>query len=134
MESRVVVRTVPEGTFENEVEIRGHRLRADEPVEAGGSDRGPAPFELLLAALGACTSMTLRMYAKRKGWEIRSIEVVLERGPLGGGEGAETEIRRTLRIEGDLDADRRERLVGIAEKCPVHRALQGSVRVTTALA
>ena len=64
MESRVVVRTAGEG-FENEIEVRGHRLKADEPVESGGTDRGPSPSELLLAALGACTSITLRMYAKR---------------------------------------------------------------------
>lgn len=130
MESRVVVRTAGEG-FENEVEVRGHRLKADEPVESGGTDRGPSPSELLLAALGACTSITLRMYAKRKGWDLQSVEVVLGRRALGAGEGAETEITRTLRMEGALDATQRARLAEVAGKCPVHRALHGGVRVRT---
>ncbi|HEU4396077.1 MAG TPA: OsmC family protein [Planctomycetota bacterium] len=130
MESRVVVRTAGEG-FENEVEVRGHRLRADEPVESGGTDRGPSPSELLLAALGACTSITLRMYAKRKGWDLQSVEVVLGRRALGAGEGAETEITRTLRMAGALDATQRARLAEVAGKFPVHRALNGGVRVAT---
>jgi len=131
MESRVVVRSAPGSGFDNGIEVRGHRLRADEPVEAGGTDRGPAPSEYLLAALGACTSITLRMYAKRKGWDLESIEVVLGRRALGPGEGAETEVLREIRLEGDLDADRRARLAAIADKCPVHRALHGALRVKT---
>ena len=132
MESRVVVRTAGEG-FENEIEVRGHRLRADEPVESGGSDRGPSPSELLLAALGACTSITLRMYAKRKGWDLQSVEVVLHRVPLAAKGGPETEFRRAIRVEGDLDAEKRKRLLEIANKCPVHHALSGGVRVATTI-
>jgi putative redox protein len=132
MESRVVVRTAGEG-FENEVEVRGHRLRADEPVDSGGTDRGPSPSELLLAALGACTSITLRMYAKRKGWVLKSVEVSLGRRALEAGQGAETEVLRELRIEGALDDAQRARLVEVAGKCPVHRALHGAMRVKTEL-
>jgi uncharacterized OsmC-like protein len=131
MESRVVVQAVEGTPFECGVEVRGHRLRADEPIEAGGTDRGPTPFEMLLAALGACTSMTLRMYAWRKGWDLRDVEVSLDRVPLKEPGGPETEVRRAIRMTGDLDAEKRARLLEIAGKCPVHRALHGAVRVTT---
>lgn len=131
MESRVVVRAVEGAPFESEIRVRGHGLRSDEPTGTGGTDRGPTPTELLLAALGACTSMTLRMYARRKGWDLRDVEVSLDRVPLEEKGGPEAEIRRTIRLEGDLDGDRRKRLLEIAGKCPVHRALHGAVRVRT---
>ncbi len=130
MGARVVVRTAGEGRLTNEVLVGGHRLWADEPAVAGGADRGPSPFEYLMAGLGACTSMTLRMYAARKGWDLRAVEVTLERVPLEG-EGPGNEVRRAIRLEGDLDADQRKRLLEIAGKCPVHRALTEGVRVVT---
>lgn len=134
MEGEVVVRTVEGGgPFRNEVSIRGHRLAADEPAAGGGGDAGPAPFELLMAALGACTSMTLRGYSARKGWVLRAVEVRIARVRGEPGAKPENEIRRTLRIEGDLDGDQRKRLLEIAEKCPVHRALTAGTPVKTVL-
>jgi putative redox protein len=132
MAREVVVRTVPgAGPFANEVVVGAHRLSADEPAAEGGADGRPAPFELLMAALGACTSMTLRMYAGRKGWDLRGVEVRLSRVERDGK--PEDEVLRVLRLEGDLDGDRRQRLLEIAEKCPVHRALTKGVVVKTTL-
>jgi putative redox protein len=103
------------------------RLRADHEAADGGNDTGGAPHELLLAALGACTSMTLRSYAEHKGWPLRSVAVTLS------GEKADGKyvITRKLQMEGDLDAGQRQRLLEIAEKCPVHRTLTGEVVVQT---
>ena len=140
MSRTVVVRTVAGGKFANEVSVGGHRFPADEGEDVGGSDRGAAPFELVMAGLGACTSMTLRMYADRKGWDLQGVEVTLTRTQREGGApgdstpgaGQENEIRREIRLAGDLDADQRKRLVEIAAKCPVHKALAGGVAITTA--
>lgn len=133
MSRTVVVRTVPGGKFSHEVSVGGHRIPADESEEVGGNDRGPCPFELVMAGLGACTSMTLRMYADRKGWDLEGVEVTLVRTQRPeGGTGPENSIRREIRLAGDLDADQRRRLVEIAEKCPVHRALTAGVAITTA--
>jgi putative redox protein len=135
MEREVVVRTVEGGgPFADSIAVGPHRLSADEPAGAGGGDAGPAPFELLMAALGACTSMTLRGYAARKGWVLRSVEVRLTRVRGEPGAKPENEIRRTLRMEGDLDGDQRKRLLEIAEKCPVHRALTAGTPVKSTLA
>jgi len=134
MDPEVVVRTAADGgPFRNEVSVRGHRLTADEPAESGGGDAGPAPFELLMAALGACTSMTVRGYAARKGWDVRAVEVRLTRVKLEARPGPENEVRRVLRLEGDLDEAKRRRLLEIAEKCPVHRALTAGTPVKTTL-
>ena len=131
MSRTVVVRTVPGGKLSNEVSVGGHRFPADEGEEVGGSDRGAAPFELVMAGLGACTSMTLRMYADRKGWDLQGVEVTLTRTQREG-VAPENEIRREIRLAGDLDAEQRRRLVEIASKCPVHKALAGGVAITTA--
>jgi putative redox protein len=118
------------GKFGQKVRIGTHEIPADEPREAGGDDTGPEPHELLLAALGACTSMTVRLYADRKGWPVRSVEVRLT------GQGGETgyRIERSLRLEGDLTDEQKARLVEIAEKCPVARTLKGTVTIDTRLA
>ena len=131
MAGTVVVRTAEGGRYLHEVEAGGHRLTADEPAEAGGTGRGPTPFEMLLGALGACTSMTMRMYAERKGWALRSVEVTLERRKVEGEKGARDEVLRGIRMEGDLDAEQRRRLLEIADRCPVHRALSEGTRVVT---
>ena len=110
-----------------DITIGGFRLRADEPVDRGGADTGPEPHEWLLSALGACTSMTLRLYAERKGWSLKGVQVRLTGGPADG----RYAITRHITMDGDLDAEQRQRLLEIADKCPVHRTLTGEVTVQT---
>jgi putative redox protein len=116
---------------EQQIEVRQHRLKADEPVSAGGTDQGPNPYELLLAALGSCTAITVGMYARRKGWPLEGIEVVLkhERMHAEDCENCETRegfldhITKDITFSGPLDEDQRLRLGDIASRCPVHRTL-----------
>ena len=115
------------GKFAQDIEVAGHRLRADEEAEKGGDNSGPAPHELLLAALGSCTAMTLKVYAERKGWPLRNVHVTLNGAHS---DGAFT-IARQLRIDGDLDQEQRQRLIEIAEKCPVHKTLAGEITIAT---
>jgi putative redox protein len=122
----VKVRWAP-GKFAQDISIGGHRLRADEEVDKGGDDSGPGPHELLLAALGTCTAMTLKIYAERKGWALRDVRVTLNGQSADGG----FVIARQLRLEGDLDAEQRQRLVEIAERCPVHKTLAGTITINT---
>ena len=118
------------GKFGQKVRIGPHEIPADEPREEGGDDSGPEPHELLLAALGACSSMTVKLYADRKGWPLRSVEVRLtgQRGEVG------YRIERSLRLEGDLTDEQKARLVEIAEKCPVAKTLKGTIAIETRLA
>ncbi len=109
-----------------EVRIRQHTLYADEAPEVGGEDTAPTPHEFLLAALGNCTSMTLLIYARRKGLPLEKVRVELEEQKLEPGV---TEIRRDLHLEGPLSDEQRTRLLEIAAKCPVHRTITGEVRV-----
>ena len=115
------------GPFAQDIEIAGHRLRADEEKDKGGEDTGPGPHELLLAALGSCTAMTMKVYAERKGWPLRNVNVTVG--------GAKTDagfvITRQLNIEGDLDGEQRQRLIEIADKCPVHKTLSGTITIQT---
>lgn len=118
--------------YGNLVSIRKHLLPADEPRDVGGGDTGPSPHEFLIAALGACTSMTLRMYADRKGWTVTNIAVTVTRevvpsegsGHPDSGLKQVDLLRRFIAIEGELDAEQRARLLEIANKCPVHRTLE----------
>lgn len=121
----VSVRGAFESGWAMHVEIGPHVLRIDEPVEDGGTDTGPTPTETLMAALGTCESMTLRMYASRKGWPLRDARVRLSASFVDG----VYVIRRQLTLEGDLTDEQRARLHEIACRCPVHRALTGEVRV-----
>ena len=116
-----------ERKFAQDIEVGGHRIRADEPSENGGDNSGPAPHELLLAALGSCTAMTLKVYAERKGWTLRDVRVTL----TGTHTDAGFAIARQLAIDGDLDAEQRQRLIEIAGRCPVHKTLVGSIVITT---
>jgi putative redox protein len=124
-----------------EIETGRHRLVADEPVEAGGTDTGPSPYELLLAALGACTSMTLSMYARRKQWPLERVTVRLRHDKIHAKDCAECEtkegmldrIEREISLTGPLDAEQRERLLAIANRCPVHRTLVSEVDIRTRL-
>lgn len=124
------------GRYLNHVEIGRHRLLADEPVSVGGYDAGPSPFQLLAAALGACTSMTLRMYAERKQLDLRRVTVDVRHDRHRAD--AETVVvdrfTRVVHLDGDLDDAQRAALLRIAEKCPVHRALAGTAEIVTRLA
>jgi uncharacterized OsmC-like protein len=138
-EARVVV-TTGEG-LRTEVSAGGHALVADEPENLGGTDEGPNPYDLLLAALGGCTAMTLRMYADRKGWPLESVTVRLSQDRIHAKdcEECETEegridrIRREIELGGPLEEKQRRRLVEIADMCPVHRTLKAEVLVENSL-
>lgn len=130
-----------EGKFAQLIQAGRHRLRADEPLSAGGDDSGPGPYDLLLAGLGACTSMTVRMYAEQKKWPLERVTVDLEHDKVHATDCAECETRegkidrieRVLTLEGKLDDAQRQRLLEIASKCPVHRTLHGEVWIPTTL-
>ena len=115
------------GKFAQDITIATHTIRADEETDKGGDGTGATPHELLLAALGACTAMTLKVYAERKGWPLRDVQVTLN-GSSADGRFA---ITRQLSIVGELDGDQRQRLIEIADKCPVHKTLMGDITITT---
>ena len=129
------------GTFQQAVTAGPHHLIADEPVDVGGLDTGPSPYDLLLAALGACTTMTLRMYADRKGLALRGVSVRLQHSKIHASDCASCEtsegridrIDKVITLEGDLDDAQRARLLEIADKCPVHRTLHSEVQIRTEL-
>lgn len=122
----VTVQTASAAGLAVDATIGDHRLRFDEPPHVpGGADTGPEPPEVLLAALGACEAITVKMYAARKGWTIRDVQVRLHGSTIDG----VFVIRRDLVIDGDLDEARRARLIEIAGRCPVHRILTNEVRV-----
>lgn len=110
----------------------GHRWHADEPEALGGGDTAPDPMQLTLSALGACTAITLKMYAARKQWPLDDVVVHLALNP-DGKPGAGNDIHRRLTFKGDLDDTQRERLVQIANMCPVHKLLAGEIRIDTKL-
>jgi uncharacterized OsmC-like protein len=135
----VIVRETRKGKFQQEVLSGKHRLTADEPVDVGGLDSGPGPYDLLLASLGACTSMTIRLYADQKKLPLKRVEVRLRHDRIYAADCAECEtkeglldhIERVISLEGDLDATQRANLMEIADKCPVHRTLTSEVRIHT---
>ena len=141
-EGAVVVAENGEGKFGNTVLVGRHRLRADEPTSVGGLDAGPSPYDYLLAGLGACSSMTMRLYAERKGIPLDRAEVRLRHRKVHAEDCADCEttsgkideIEREIVLHGDLDLAQRDSLLAISEKCPVHRTLHNEVRVRTALA
>lgn len=124
--SGVVVAENGQGRYQQAVTVGQHQLIADEPVSVGGADAGPAPFDFIMAGLGACTSMTLRMYAERKGLALTHVSVALSHEKITLDGVARDRIERTISIEGDLTPEQRQRLLEIANKCPVHRALTQS--------
>jgi uncharacterized OsmC-like protein len=134
----VVVRGSAAG-FAQEIHAGAHRLHADEPVSAGGTDTGPSPYDLLLAALGACTSMTVAMYARRKAWPLEEVSVHLRHSRIHAADCAECEtkegmldrIERDIHLEGPLTIEMRSKLLEIANKCPVHRTLTSEIDIKT---
>jgi uncharacterized OsmC-like protein len=135
----VIVRETRRGMFQQEIVSGPHSLVADEPANVGGLDSGPGPYELLLAALGACTSMTLRLYADRKKLPLARVQVRLRHSRIYATDCAECEtkegmldrIERVIMLEGELDAAQRARLMDIADKCPVHRTLKSEIDIRT---
>jgi putative redox protein len=145
--------TLPASTFQVRVESLGkgfaqriesgrHVMSADEPLSAGGTDTGPNPYDLLLAALGACTSMTLSMYAAKKGWPLEKVVVRLAHARIHAEdckncdtkEGFADRLEREIELAGSLSDEQRARLIEIAERCPVHRTLMGPKEIVTRLA
>ncbi len=130
------------GRYALDIMAGRHLLTADEPVDAGGEDAGPSPYELLSAALASCTAMTLRMYVARKGWKIGRIHVAVRHEKIHAADCADCETRegrvdvfeRVIEVERGIDEETRRRLLVIADKCPVHRTLTGEVRIRTRLA
>src|SRR5690606_701566 len=139
-DNRVATYTGRSG-FLTEVRVRGHGLIADEPAVLRGTDARPAPYDLLLAALGTCTGMTLRMYADRKEWPLEDIRVVLRHQKISARDEARPEdsdarldrIDRQLAVTGDLTTEQITRLLEIADRCPVHRTLDAGVQISTRL-
>ena len=135
----VIVRETRLGLFQQEIIAGRHHLIADEPVNVGGLDSAPGPYELLLAALGACTSMTLRLYADRKKLPLTRTEVRLRHSRVYATDCAECETKEgmldriecVITLEGDLDAQARRQLLEIADKCPVHRTLVSEIDIRT---
>ena len=134
MSGVVVVAENGNGRYQQAVTVGQHQLIADEPVSVGGADAGPAPFDLVMAGLGACTSMTLRMYAERKGLALSHVSVALSHQKIEVDGVSRDRIERTISLDGELTADQRQRLLEIANKCPVHRALSQSLVIESALA
>ncbi|HYW64820.1 MAG TPA: bifunctional alpha/beta hydrolase/OsmC family protein [Bradyrhizobium sp.] len=135
----VIVRETRSSKFQQTVSIGPHRLLADEPVVVGGQDSGPGPYDFLLAGLGACTSMTMRLYADRKSLPLERVTVTLKHSRIHAEDCAECEtkagmldqIDRTIAMEGALDSGQRQSLMEIADKCPVHRTLTSEIRILT---
>jgi len=138
---QVVVSENGIGHFGQRVTVGRHVISADEPAPVG-QDSGPSPYDLLLAGLGTCTSMTLRMYANRKQWPLEHVRVSLRHSRVHARDctdctsrtGHLDRIERTIHLIGDLDAVQRQRLLEIADRCPVHRTLHGEVVIDTSMA
>lgn len=139
-EGTVTVAEAGTGTYTQQITARRHRLVADEPQPIG-ADAGPTPYDLLLAALGACTSITVRMYANRKDWPLERVRVTLRHSRIHAEDCAECEttigwidhIDRDIELTGNLDDTQRERLLHIANRCPVHQTLTSDVHIATSL-
>jgi uncharacterized OsmC-like protein/pimeloyl-ACP methyl ester carboxylesterase len=135
----VVVRETRNSKFQQTVSIGPHQMLADEPVAAGGEDTGPGPYDFVLAGLGACTSMTMRLYADRKSLPLERVTVTLKHSKIYAEDCAECEtkagmldqIERVIAMEGALDAEQRGKLMEIADKCPVHRTLTSEIHIVS---
>ena len=127
--------------FAQEITAGGHRLVADEPRAVGGTDTGPSPYDLLISALGACTSMTVSLYARRKQWPLEAVTVKLRHSKIHAADCADCEtkdgmldhIERDVELHGDLSEEQRARLLDVANRCPVHRTLTSEIDIRTRL-
>ena len=134
----VIVRGNAAG-FAQEIQVGPHRLTADEPIEVGGKDTGPSPYDLLLAALGSCTSMTISLYARTKKWPLESVTVNLRHSKIHAvdcrdcetKEGKIDRIEREIHLVGKIEPEQQKRLLEIADKCPVHRTLESEIDIQT---
>ena len=134
----VIVRGGSAG-FAQEIEIGSHRLKGDEPLAFGGTDTGPSPYDFLLAALGTCTSMTISLYARRKGWPLENVTVSLHHSKIHAIDCAECEtkvgkidrIEREIQLTGALTNEQRAKLMEIADRCPVHQTLTSEINIRT---
>lgn len=133
MLGEVVVAENGKGRYQQEVRVGQHVLLADEPESVGGADAGPAPFDFLMAALGACTSMTLRMYAERKGLALTGVSVALSHEKIDLDGVRRDRISRRITLHGDLDPAQRQRMLEIANKCPVHKTLSQPMLIDSEL-
>ena len=121
--------------YRTEISAGGHTVFSDEPISAGGTDQGPTPYDLLVAALGACTAITLRMYAERKQWPLEAVTVRLRHSKIHAEDcrdcetkiGMLDQIERSVELVGILDETQRSKLLEIADKCPVHRTLTSEI-------
>jgi putative redox protein len=138
----VLVEDSETGSFAETIRSGAHVLLADEPVAVGGNDTGPNPYDYLVAALGACTAMTLRLYARQKKWPLQKVRVLLKHDKVHAADCATCEtkegkidrIERTIGLDGPLSDDQKKRLLEIADRCPVHRTLTSEILIQTQLA
>ncbi len=138
-EPRSVVVSGPATGFRIEVDVGGHHLVLDEPIPVGGADEGPSPYEMLLAALGACTAMTLRIYADKRKWPLERARVTLQHRKVHAQDCADCDTKaakmdvvdRVLFLEGALNEEQRAKLLEIAERCPVHQTLRSKIQINT---
>ena len=136
VDGAVMVRGLASG-FVQDIEVGSHRFAADEPASVGGTDRGPTPYDLLLAALGSCASMTIALYARRKGWPLTEVTVRLRHSRIHAVDCAECETKEgrldriewSFRLDGNLSGEQRARLLEIAQRCPVHRTLLSEISI-----
>ena len=139
LENLVTASTGSNG-FTTQIRVGKHSLVADEPVSLGGNDLGPSPYDLIAAALGACTSITLKMYAQRKNWELENVTVYLKHDKVHAEDCLTCEdgsmidqITREIVLTGNLDDKQKKRLLQIANKCPVHNTLESHVQIISKL-
>jgi len=138
-EPRSVVVSGPATGFRTDVEVGGHHLVVDEPIAVGGADQGPTPYEMLLAALGACTAMTLRIYADKRKWPLERARVTLQHRKVHAQDCVDCDtkvakmdvVERVLFLDGTLTEEQKAKLVEIAERCPVHQTLRSKIQVNT---
>jgi uncharacterized OsmC-like protein len=126
-------------SFAQEIEVGSHELFADEPTSYGGTDSGPSPYDLILAALGSCTSMTIGLYARKRSWPVEKISVSLWHSKIHAKdcddcetkEGRIDRIEMEIHLDGALTGEQRAKLMEIAEKCPVHQTLTSEINIKT---